>query len=98
MGAIDLSGNSVMGEIGKGSKNEFMASPGSFTITPHDGKDLDHITRGIYVGSDAGNVRAIGVDGSDTTYNALPVGTVIPGQFKRVMATGTTSTNLRGMK
>jgi hypothetical protein len=63
-------------------------------ITPSDTADLPTMCRNIWVGG-AGNVR-VNTIGGDIAVNflAVPAGTLLPVQAKRVHATGTTATNL----
>ncbi len=62
-------------------------------VIPADGADLPNAaTRGIYVGG-AGNVKVdLVTGGTGITFTAVPVGTVLAVQAKRVYATGTTAT------
>lgn len=73
------------------------SSISGFAITPNDGVDLATNTRGIYVGG-AGNVAVILEDDTaSVTFVAPPVGSVLPIRARRVLATGTTATNLIGL-
>lgn len=66
----------------------------AFAITPADGADLaPFATRGIYVGG-AGDVKVDMVENGTVTFKAVPVGTLLAVQAKRVYATGTTATLL----
>lgn len=68
-----------------------------FAITPDDNADLPVITRSIYVGG-AGDVNFIAVDDSaPVVWKAVPAGTIIPVQAIRVMADGTTATDIIGL-
>ncbi len=69
-----------------------MPSPGRVAITPSDTESLPFVTRSLRI-TGAGNVRAVSADGSITTF-AAAAGEVIPGQFTRVMLTGTTATGI----
>lgn len=51
---------------------------------------------GIYVGG-AGNVTVVTEDGTNVTFNAVPVGTILPIRTQKVMA-ATTATLLVGFK
>ena len=66
----------------------------SFPITPSDDNDLSHDVRGLYIGV-TGDVTFITVEGDTDTYYNHPVG-YLPGQIKRVKATGTTATQISG--
>lgn len=69
----------------------------SFTITPDNDNDLTTYASKLYVGG-AGNIRLmLGKDVTATTLIAVPVGTILEGLIiKRILATGTTATNLIG--
>ena len=65
-------------------------------VTPSDTADLPYGSpcRYIYVGG-AGNVAVkLANDTAAITFVAVPVGTVLPVMAIKVMATGTTATNL----
>lgn len=63
-------------------------------ITTSDTVDLTIPTRGIWVGG-TGAVKVNLVDtGTNITFSAVPAGTLLPVRAKRVLATGTTATNL----
>lgn len=72
-------------------------------ITPSDVTDLTNSgIKSIYVGG-AGNIAVIGLNdttnggaGTAVTFTAVPVGTTLPVIPKKVLATGTTATNLVG--
>lgn len=51
---------------------------------------------GIYVGG-AGNVTVVTEEGTNVTFNAVPVGTILPIRTQKVMA-ATTATLLVGFK
>lgn len=65
---------------------------GAAAITPSDTVDLPSQAKAIYVGG-AGDVLAT-IGGTDVTFKAVPVGTVLHITATRVKATGTTATNL----
>ena len=60
-------------------------------MTPHDSTDFASAARGIYVGG-TGDVVVVNFDDTTATFKAVPVGTVIPGLFRRVNSTSTTAT------
>lgn len=80
------------------SRNDATTPPTVFfAITPSDTLELTEVVRFIYVGGD-GNVTAIGLDDETAvTFIGLKAGTVLPGRFTAVKATGTTAKNLIGM-
>jgi hypothetical protein len=71
------------------------AATGAAAITPNDSTVVDF--NGIYVGG-AGNLAVTLLDGSEVTLTAVIVGTIYPLRVTKVLATGTTATNLIGLK
>lgn len=67
------------------------SSPKYAVVTPHDSTNLAHLTRALYVGG-TGNLVAVMDDGSTCLFSAIPVGTILPIQCKRVNSTSTTAT------
>ena len=67
---------------------------GSFTVAASDTVDLPRITRQIYAAG-AGNVSVIWADGSETV-EPVAAGDRLDWRLKRIKATGTTATGLRG--
>ena len=68
----------------------------SFNITPNDGADLPKPIQGLYVGV-AGIVYYIGMDGATIILTGALAGTTYPFAMRRVLASGTTATNLVGL-
>lgn len=70
----------------------------AFSITPHDTNLLSNLTRGIYVGG-SGDIVLVMADDGDTsvTFFGAVAGTLLPIRVARVLATGTTATNLVGV-
>lgn len=66
-----------------------------FTVTPSDAADLQEVTRALYIGG-AGNVRLVAKDSGTVTYANVPAGSRLPIRVSRVLATGTTATNIIG--
>lgn len=62
-------------------------------VTPHDTNELTAVTRGIYVGGD-GNLAVVTKGGQTVTFTGVVAGSVIPVRAKKVLATGTTATNI----
>lgn len=66
-------------------------------ITPSDTADLASVPKAIYVGG-GGDIAVIGVDApanaTGIIFKAVPAGTTLPFRARRVLATGTTATNL----
>lgn len=65
-------------------------------VTPSDSVDLDRPMRALYVGG-TGTVTLALLDNSTVLFTAVPVGAILPVQFRRVNSTGTTATLLVGM-
>ena len=64
----------------------------AIAVTPSDTVNLPY-TSGFYVGG-AGNVTVQTEAGDITTFNACPVGLIVPIRITKVLATGTTATLL----
>lgn len=65
-------------------------------VTPNDTTDLGRVTSSIFVGV-AGDLALILANDPDTapvTFKAVPAGSVLQVQARRVMATGTAATNI----
>lgn len=73
----------------------FRAGDG-FAITPNDSTDLASDAAGIYVGV-TGNVTLVTAKGTTLLFTAVPAGTVIPVDTRRVLATGTAASGLIGL-
>ena len=67
-----------------------------FAVAPHDEDDLPFETRGLYVGS-SGDIVLHLASGDEITLANVPGGTVLPLRVRRVVATGTTATQLVGL-
>lgn len=67
-----------------------------FNVTTSDTVDLQYVTRAIYVGV-SGDLRVIMPDNTIVTFVDLAAGIFHPIQIKRVMATGTTATDIIGL-
>lgn len=68
-------------------------STDGFAVTPDDNTDVEFITRYLYIGG-AGDVSLVTKGGSTLTFSGLTAGTLLPVRVSRVMATGTTATNI----
>jgi hypothetical protein len=66
-----------------------------FAVTPSDTTKFPFPSR-IYVGG-TGNVNAVDCFGTTVLYTAVPVGTVLPGEYEQVLATSTTATLMVGV-
>lgn len=80
------------------SHAQSLVSPASdgFVITPDDNSDLPQATRAIYVGG-AGTLCLCLQPDLPLRFVAVPAGSVLPLRAQRVMATGTTATDLVGL-
>lgn len=67
------------------------------TITPDDGNDLAWVTKAIYCGSD-GDVVLTAVDSTSSVTLSVLQGAILPIRAKRVHATGTTVTQIIGLR
>ncbi len=63
-------------------------------VTPSDATDLAYTTKGIYIGGSGNIVVNMADSGAPVTFTELQVGTVYPFRVTRVLATGTTATNI----
>lgn len=72
-----------------------LAGPAShgFSVTPSDSALLSETTRGIYVGT-GGDIAALMLSGASVTFPAVPAGSVLPVRLTKIMATGTTASNI----
>ena len=87
----------MTGDIkGYNSTEKTNSSGKSFLITKSDTVDFNFITRGIYVGG-TGDVVVVNADDTTVTFSAVPVGTILPVQARRVNSTSTTATLMVGM-
>lgn len=59
-------------------------------ITKSDTDDIP-LTRAVYVGG-AGDLVAVDVDGTATTFSAVPAGTLLPIRVRRINSASTTAT------
>jgi hypothetical protein len=80
-----------------GTNNEpVTAARHAEAVTPSDTADLSKVTSAIYVGV-AGDVALILANDPDVApviFKAVPAGTLLQVQARRVMATNTTATNI----
>jgi hypothetical protein len=72
-----------------------LAGPAShgFAVTPSDSTLLSETTRGLYVGT-TGNIAALMLSGASVTFSSVPAGAVLPVRLTKIMATGTTASNI----
>ncbi|SMO78602.1 spike base protein, RCAP_Rcc01079 family [Paracoccus laeviglucosivorans] len=67
---------------------------GSIVVTPSNSEDLDEAIRAVTIGT-AGVIAWRGIDDVDNVTASLPPGTYSL-QAKRILATGTTATQITG--
>lgn len=83
-------------DLVKASGGQFWGFRNAAAITPNNAADLAPYPRAIYVGG-AGNIAIVPVEATDdtpVTFTAVPVGSVLHVQARRVMVTNTTATLL----
>lgn len=82
-----------------GNTYTYVASPGTLDGLKSDTADLPayQAYRAIYVGG-AGAIAVLDWDGNEAIFAGVPAGTVLPIRPRRLMATGTTATNLIGLR
>lgn len=69
---------------------------GGFDVTPADGADLPTLTRALMVAG-AGDLAVTLKNGDTITLPALAPGVIYPIRARRVEATGTTATGIKGL-
>ncbi len=62
-------------------------------VTPSDSVDLNHVSRGIYVGV-GGDLSVVMESGVTLTFVGLASGTLLPARATRVRSTLTTATSI----
>ena len=67
-----------------------------FAVTPNDSTTLAETTRALYVGS-AGAIAVLMASGASVTFAGVPAGTMLPVRVSKVMATGTSATDIIGL-
>lgn len=73
------------------------APENAFPIAPNDSEDIDTITRAIYVGTGGNLAVQMAGGGGAVTFRTLPAGALLPIRVTRVLATGTTASDLIGL-
>lgn len=63
-------------------------------ITPNDGADLAFTARALYVGVGGDIAAVLKGDAASVVFKSVPQGSLLPACIKRVLATGTTASNL----
>lgn len=67
------------------------------TVTKSDATVYTPPLRGIWVGG-VGDLTVVTQDGSTVTFSAVAAGTLIPIAATKVMSTGTTASNITGLR
>jgi len=68
---------------------------GAFVVTPSNTTKFR--ANALYVGT-TGNVAVTMEDGSQVTFSTVPAGSVLPLRVSQVLATGTTASNIIGLR
>ena len=77
-----------------GGRSSSGPAQGAAAVTPNDGANLAVAgSRGLWVGG-AGNVAVVTAQGDSVTFTGVPAGYLLQVAVSRVLATGTTATNL----
>ena len=63
----------------------------NISSTDHTLSKAGGIAKGLYVGG-TGDVVAQDIEGNNATFKAVPVGTILPIQFKKIIKASTTAT------
>jgi hypothetical protein len=67
-------------------------------VTPNDSSDLAVRAGGLYIGGTAGNIVVrTGLGGTTSRTIAVAANSFIPGEFTRVLSTGTTATPIHAL-
>jgi len=69
----------------------------AFVVTPVDSADLDHTTRGLFIGS-AGNLKATLQGGVTVTFSGLLAGAVYPFAVTKIFSGSTTASSIVGLR
>jgi hypothetical protein len=79
------------------SQSPALSSPlvGAFPIQPDDGADLPSVTRQLRVTGAGGEIAVLWAAGGQTV-EPVSAGDILDWRLRRVLATGTTATGLRG--
>lgn len=75
-----------------------LSSPvcGGFDITPDDAADLQNTTRAVIIGG-GGDIALVLKNGDTITLPNLVAGVIYPLRVVRVLASGTTATDIKGL-
>lgn len=67
-----------------------------FVITPSDTTEFTQPTRVLYIGN-TGDITVVMISGTTLSFTNVTSGQILPFRVSKVMATGTTATNIIGM-
>jgi hypothetical protein len=65
-------------------------------LVPDDAADLAHVTRAVFVGG-TGDLAVTLLGGDTVTLRGVPGGTLVPLRVSRLLASGTTATDIVGL-
>lgn len=86
------------GNAGLPTDQNLYSAVAGFAVTPSDSTVFSSTHRALYIGG-AGDVTVRMVrDGSQLTFSAVPVGTLLPVSVDKVLATGTTATLILALR
>lgn len=69
------------------------SAKGQTAVTPNDSTDLTYISKALWIGG-AGNIVVTPAGGGSNVTYTVAAGTILPIQVTRVLATGTTATQI----
>ncbi|GMN01971.1 hypothetical protein [Erythrobacter sp. MTPC3] len=70
----------------------------AFSITPDDIEDFNSTTKAIYVGSTGTVVAKLVDDDEDVVFSEVPAGMILDIRAVAIRATGTTATDIIGLR
>jgi hypothetical protein len=76
--------------------SQILSADKGWTITPDNDNDISAVTRCLYIGGEGTVVVILEDDTEAITVEGLAVGIFHPMRVRRVLATGTTATNIIG--
>jgi hypothetical protein len=86
----------IVAEVPSPLPDPGLVGPGRhcWSVTPSDADELVRVARALRVGSTAGNLAVVSLDGVTTVIPNVQVGETIIGLFKQVKSTSTTATGI----
>ncbi len=94
--ATVVNGNGFASKLDKATSSQSVFSTKRIQITPSDTRELEPRPREIFVGV-TGDVTIINSSGESVLFKAVPAGSYIKQRALKVMATGTTATDMVGI-